>query len=599
MGNEKAPPPGPLGFFFFREPDSSIWVNGIGVFLTPGERGVMRVRHLGDLLSYFPGWYHYDLATAGREITLSPGGAGIDGSRLIWRRRLYRDPFTFRPVPHFISPSQVATLLTMSGGSYQGTPSGTGLIVLEPVRSPYTQPLTSLFYQDGFYGFEPVEFVHARKLNPTLNLTLGGFFPAWSGRLPNTRYQGRSLWGEVFQRWGTKSEVSISFQDGLHRTQIPFPLKERLNRRWDGDGEIIWRWGAHRWSLLHFYTSQTIFKESPLREWGRESGVVFFHQHLPFLALSGRFTRLNGTLGSNIQFTDWEGEGGVTLRKEGKGSGWWMQGGGERSLEGGVRGLGLIGGWLWIPPIGRFSTILSSQPMGASPRQLWGYYPPQLRPVDISEVLWDIFPTATIKGGKVSSSRLQSLQVKWLRGWRLGEGSLQLFYWDHHRPFIWKLERDTVIVPNHLNRRAGWGVDLGWRGFFRNWRIRGEAIKLWLDQDPPTRYPPTLPEPTFRAWGEVGWRRSFFEGTLEVDGLMRGWYYASVEYPLEERKKLGEEWKKLGGGYPLEFRVTARLMRFNLYYGVFNWNSYPFSLVPGYPIMHKEEYWGVEWTLVD
>ncbi|MFN3821420.1 MAG: hypothetical protein ACK4OO_03725 [bacterium] len=563
--------------------------------LSRWERAHVNLRHSADFLNNFAAWYLYDLGTLGQKLSLSPYGFGPDGHRLLFNNRFYRDPFSGRPAYLFLSPLQVGSVHILYGGSYEGLPAGVGLVVFEPLSFELEEPITHLSYRDGFYGFEPVEFVHSKKIGKGGELTFGGFFPAWSGRIPHSRYRGRSLWGRYQWFVAPKKKVSIYYQDGLHRTEIPYPLqKNQLFRRWDGDGEIQWKWGEERITRLNLFQSQTIEKANPLREWAREIGGSVFHQHSSHWGFSFWWANLEGILGENYPFSYWDGEVTSSLQ-------WVFDSGKLWALWGmsGTKGekfepVGSLGGEIQQSRLGILNFNLFHQVLWGSPRTRFAHYSSGNRPVDYTTILWTQYPNAAISGKKHSPSRVDGAQVKWMKSWgKEWEWTFSLFYWVHHNSFIWRLSSDTLISHDHLRWREGKGWSLVGKYLGRNWRGKGEFIWSQLDQSPLTWDPTIFPEPMRRAFLELGWHSQYLNERFEVDALVRGWYFAPFDHPL---KRMNE---KMGGGYPLEMRFAFRIARFQIYYGIWNVNDYRFFLVPQYPVMHKEEYWGIEWSLVN
>ncbi|MBM3329350.1 MAG: hypothetical protein FJY67_07760, partial [Calditrichaeota bacterium] len=291
---------------FFAYPSTSI-LDGPGAIwtLSPHSRAVTNVRHTGDLFRGDIRFYHPDLATPGREIVLSPLGMGEAYNRVLWRGRPWRMPGTWRGDLSLLPPNIVGSA-SSSTGTLDGA-SGAGLIALDPVRSFDDGPATALSYRTGFYGFEPVGFVHHRRVAASNYLRIGGFIPSSSGRFPHSAQHGRTLWSEIVNRLGSDGEVSLAFQSVRQGVEIPGTPVERQMTRGDVDLAI-----SHtpetgsKWSF-GLYRAETRLRELPVNEYGRETGGVVRWSRGDF-GMMARLTRSDGTLDGGIGYRVDDGE---------------------------------------------------------------------------------------------------------------------------------------------------------------------------------------------------------------------------------------------------------------------------------------------------
>ena len=125
------------------------------------------------------------------------------------------------------------------------------------------------------------------------------------------------------------------------------------------------------------------------------------------------------------------------------------------------------------------------------------------------------------------------------------------------------------------------------------YRAKISFVGTNLKEETSVIIPVAYREPGFKMIWEIGWHRNFWDNDFETDISLGGKYFGSFD-------AYGPNgWEKIGNAYPLDFRLTFRIRRMTLYYGVHNWNSYQYYLMPNYKMIHKEEYWGISWLLID
>ena len=163
------------------------------------------------------------------------------------------------------------------------------------------------------------------------------------------------------------------------------------------------------------------------------------------------------------------------------------------------------------------------------------------------------------------------------------------------------VNQDSLITPVELGKLNIAGGSFSARYDLNSYRITFSLFGTRKNQTAKGFQPVTFREPNFRMLLETGWHRTFFNGDFEADILMSGKYFNSFFYYSKTDSGETETylWRTLTQSYPLEFRLTARIKRFTLYYGVHNWNSYQYEQIPDYKMIHREEYWGIDWMLLN
>lgn len=553
--------------------------------LSPSQAATWNIRHTGDLFQGDLRFFHPDLVVAGRPVRLSPDGLGAQYARVIWRGRPMRDPWTFQADLGWLPTAFVGSARTTHTGIIDGVAVSAGGAALEVVQPQTNQPVTYLHHRDGFYDFAPVEFVHTRLIGKQMRLTAGGFFPSSAGRWPHANYGGQSLLGQVERSWENGSQVSVAFNDGRLRAEVPWSDSTRLLDRDELDLALSLPFGGHALEINAYDVRhrESYFGSGRGR---RESGLVFRGKASRFFS-SWRVSHFSGDVGEGHRIYRDELEvlvGGVRKTKAvrcglGVGFSGWIQDQLEPQGAVWVEGGGLKR-WSWrlsaarttpTPPLERFA----NQPADA------------LQPLP-SEPFTE--PERNLPG---KASPLSSVELTLSREWAGGLATATGFGWWTSRLVVGEAvpdsERKTLTADGaHL---TGWRV--AYRKIWGDWD--GEVAAVGF-QRRSRRMPQGgyfHPEPNLRASAAAGWHRSFFAGNLEADVRFTARWFGTFN------AWSGASWEELGGAYPLDARATVRIRRFTFYYGLHNWNSFPYYLVPGYRMMHREEYWGIHWTLLN
>jgi len=281
----------------------------------------------------------------------------------------------------------------------------------------------------------------------------------------------------------------------------------------------------------------------------------------------------------------------------------------------------MIGGYGWYPDrigltaaagietylskIGAFYGSFIQAVNPHSPEEMYAGYR-ENRPVDDLQPLWRlreelpvkgaILPVSGSMGGEIGFKSMFGITEEFdrLSPARVLTIDLAVFQRRDKNPIYWTIEGDSIIAPKTAHDRT----TVGWRGAL-HWHqnpFRASLKMIGMDREdlPERGVPVMIAEPTFRLMWELGWRQRYWGDDFEADVSLGGHYYNSFYSFADEA-----EWIKLGNAYPLDMKLSVRIRRFTLYWGMHNWNAYPYYLVPDYKMMHKEEYWGIHWLLID
>ncbi len=154
-------------------------------------------------------------------------------------------------------------------------------------------------------------------------------------------------------------------------------------------------------------------------------------------------------------------------------------------------------------------------------------------------------------------------------------------------PIRWREREDRVQAYNAAAEQASGAI--GWftfrpAGFLE---IGGTGSYLPLEAGQQRLFP----EVTGHTWIQL--RHLFAGGNLDMRLRFWGDFWGQRWFPVEAG------WEKIPDDFVLSGRISARLYGFRIYWGVNNIFDRDYALLPGYPMMHKEEVWGIAWNFRD
>jgi len=553
--------------------------------LSSGDRAILNLTSAQDLLHNDSRFFVPSLASPGQYGFLSANGAGLDETRLLWRGRPFRNQGDNRAHFELLPIRGIGSVSAATYGILDGFLSGGGIIHADPVDPEANSPVTILSYRKGYYNYEPVEFVHSRRLGANSFGILGGFFPNADGRLEHSSQTGETVYGGFTQRLNPEQKLVVSLMTVRNAVQMPFTDISRSTRR--NDSDVEWRYDQHRGDgyRMNLYRSETGIEEGEGGEYGREWGLVV------------RMSR--GVWGGMIRGAVVDGRllaadkvyrlGEVEASFGGRFAREWL----SCDISGGVTGwlpdrigptgFARIGGALWSGGGVYLSGKYTIDPH--SPQVMFANYG-TVRPVNPFDPAWGLSPDLPIKGEKLRVTRIYggSFGVADTSRW----GTIGLSLWNDRdeQSVVWGSVGDSVISPLSIQARSRIGWNGSYSGKFGYYRVFLSATgfnQTW-DGFPAGGVAPL--EPALRMVATVSWHRHFIENELETDiaasGFYLGGFNANTEYGVVQ----------IGNGIPFDLRATVRIKSFTLFYGLHNLNGSSYELIPGYKMMHKEEYWG-------
>jgi hypothetical protein len=448
-------------------------------------------------------------------------------------------------------------------------------------------PLTAIYHRDGFYDFAPVEFIHSRRLWSDLYFTGGGMIPSSRGKFAHAAYTGQVLMADLARRIWNWGELEMSVATGKHRTELAFADSVRTIHRSDFDLHFKTAGDSSRRMEMNLYSVRQEVSYGGLGREGREAGFVGRVSRGPvgaFLRVSGlsgafpgQWRRRELELASSASLTGAKGVFAWGLM--GGATGWWPKGIGLAAAA--------CGRWSPNPQmelVAQFTQCPAPRPLQelpGSPLLLTDVFRPDEYTIPDSSA--GVLPMAVARNACLGVQH----QIPF------GRVDLMGFAGSDLRPAIWHIEPDSAVTLKSIPKRTSIGMQLTVRiqpGRFRAILAVAEFERRGSGMESGDFL---YPQPPLQGRWEFGWHNLFWNSAFEADVCLGGKYYRPF-YGWNRGR--GE---RLGGAYPMDFRITARIYRFNLYYGIHNWNAYPYYLVPGYKMMHREEYWGVNWLFVD
>lgn len=573
---------------------------GSSYYILPIHFATLNLEHSGDLFGLNPLLFHPDLVTGGRQVFISSLYQGPQGSRAYWRGRPFRDVRTGRSDLSLLPLAGIGGARAELWGGLNGAVSPGAVIDFQPLELESSVPLTYLTHRDGFYGFEPVEFVHSRQVGSRSFLTAGGLIPASRGRFSHAEYTGHILYGELSWTLNGSDKLSFAYLSNINKTNIPFSTDRYKTDRSDLDIGYTFHKGKSTRIAANAYHTESMTKLGVLDDYGREVG---FDLRIIKETCGGyiRFSRLDGRLAgvSDFNLTEFEGSigwhrrfGFLDLRALVGGYGWYP----ER-----IRTVLALGAEADIQPLGEIFIQFKQSPEPHSPEMMFAEYSSD-RPHDDFNPAWTAYPDRPIIGAKKPVTINRSGRTGIRRDIGFGEIEIAGFSSIDVNPVIWNVKYDSVeydsikydsyITLIDLKRRYCYGWTASWLYRENPFHATLSLVGTDHNEESSTVVPITYREPIFKLVWEIGWHRSFWENQFETDISLSGKYYGSF-YAYGDN-----DWEKLGGAYPVDFRLTFRIRRFTFYWGLHNLNSYQYSLVPGYKMIHREEYWGVNWLLL-
>jgi len=576
--------------------------------LTSTHRNLLNITNSSDLLSSEISSFSPSLGVDGRETALSINGIGPEGTRLEWRGRPMRNPRNCRADFNRISPLSIGAVRSASSSMLSGVIGTGGTVEFSPIRFNSEDPVTALHHRDGYYGYEPVEFIHSRRILSGTYITTGGYFANTGGKVEHSRHEGHIIWGELTHQLTGNSIISATMMNRRDKTGIT--LTDRTinfnDNDWDLEYDLILKDSSN--INISGYRTWRTEDEAGFHDYVREAGIdVKFSDAICEI---GEFSL--GSVGADIRIgrldIEFPDENDVLLTEIEASAGW-------RNQYNKFSMWAIAGGYGWGPDRIRlnwnsgleyFTTRFGSGHVSFSqavnphsPEIMFADYKEE-RPSDDLIPMWRVWPELPIKGKLLPVSISINQEIGWkyevdnselLPGFSHLHFDVTAFRTELRNPVVWTVENNNLLTPFTAKDRliTGWRSNL--RLQYRQYRGSISMIGLNREDQIERGVPILSAEPTLRMNWEAGWHIFHWGDDFEGDISLGGQFYNSfISFGVDS-------WERIGGAYPLDFKLSMRIYGFTLYWGLHNWNSYVYRLVPGYKMIHKEEYFGIHWLL--
>ena len=584
----------PIPFRFghpFYDPDyvTSPLDGGILYLLSPLKYATCNYEHVGDFTWFNPEFFQPDLVTSGSNVFLSSLYSGPRGTRALWQGRPFRDGRTSRADLSLIPPAYIGGMRTTHWGALNGVIAPGAVVDFLPLRSRNDNPLTYISHCEGFYAFAPVEFMHTRRIGTGTYVTAGGLIPSSRGRWANARHTGHILYAGVETMLDSLNRLDFNYMSNLNRHEIPFTETSDKIRRGDLDVSLERKISDASNLNLSFYRTESDIRLDTLKNYSRELGMGLRFTHRT-IGGNLRLSHLDGELPGGAEYDLKEFEGTLGMRLDLDGLKIWLLGGGYGWLPDRVKPVASSSIEYSAAKIGDLFIELKQSVDPHSPEMMYAVYDTS-RPRDEFEPAWNLDTGLPVMGADKPPTIHRGGRVGIRRIIPYGEVETAFFGGYDVHPVVWSVVPDSAISLASLDERYSYGWQTTWRYRQEPYRALLSFVGMNLREESNVFVPVELREPGLRILFETGWHRSFWNDEFEADISLSGKYYGrfSAYGP--------NGWEKLGPAYPLDFRATFRIRHFTFYYGVHNWNSFQYHLVPGYKMIHKEEYWGINWLL--
>ncbi len=544
----------------------------------------------GDWISMMPGFYPLDQGGYAQPFRGQIMGLSQQTVSLHFRGRLVEDHLLGTPEFGLIPPESI------TGISFNPiSPQSSGAIINADLRVLTPSPPSSrIATRDGFYGLGMVDFDLAEKVSPVLVLNGGGRVSTYGGRLYNGKGYGLNLRTEVVwldsNRIAEKSE-RIKGWWGISQSNIisgvPFENITYNRERYETDAVLYW----HRFVFRTYgFQQRETYGSGDADSWdelGVAIGSSIGNQRL------GAEVNLHGNAAQwRFKTMDWSTT---------------SFGGAETYFKWGIFNalkLESTAGMKWSDDfyperhlgVGAEVRIKSSVTLFANAAQHQrrpsrfesaADFAPETHYLPYSPVFYQ-YPDLNVKGnGNLENETYNKIAVGGRVDMEVLSGAVSFCQYRIEDPITWQLLEGKIRSCNAEDEEAAGG--LGWMILrpFTGLQIGGTGSFLPLESGERRLFP----EAMGHTW--IQYRQLLFEDDLDL--RLRVWedFWGQRWFPVPGG------WLKMKDNYVLSARIGARLYGFHIYWGINNILDEDYELVPGFPMMHKEEILGISWNFIN
>ncbi len=556
----------------------------------------------GDKAARLPGQYSRDFHLyAQPQYLIVPGGSGRDLA-VSFRGRPYGDPLTDATNFATISPEEISAIYHTPAWLGPGQASSGPVMALQPHDRYPEKPLTRIIYRQSLYGYGRADWRVAHRPNELLAYHIGVNIGEYEGRYPNTYANTSHLRAGLLESIRGVGRLNLYWMQYRNKYGEPRTTDERNIHR--NDVDVVFSGGV------------------PGEGSYRELGLWYVRNTRKYGAFSEDGNRLGGrVVWKEYRLKDHE----IVLRADL-----------ERTAARFVRRPTEIDpqGRRWVAGLGGGDEF---QRGWLTVRlHLRGEYSLRAGIPDTTEAATDLRVGGSLYGDfgpEVGPGALGLVS----RSWRWPSLDESFGYWSVDDPERWMdrapLPQGTLYyrgnpalepvmstfagggVRYHFDRRGTVRLTAG----VRNWsdpieivyagsdtytrRNLGSvtALELQAYGDVPVWGPVSVagawtysdgveqgdPVPETWGWGSLRVDQQFYNGQLQVRLAANGTYYDETTY----QNQLNES------AFFVDGVLRIRVLAFEVNYGRTNLLEQKYEHFPGYPAMHRGEFWGVRWHL--
>lgn len=560
-----------------------------GLVLDDFDLGDFDYEETADWINLMPGVYPLDVGEFHQPYRVLFLGLSPKVTTYRYRGRVLSDPLLGSPETALIPPSALSEL------EYDAfSIAGSGPEITATLRDLSPLPPTSrIAHRDGFYGMSYVDFGISQMITPSWRLNGGGRIANFNGRIGNTESYGLNLRAEVV--WWDSSDAKAD-SSGLwgwwgisqneRKSGVPYKTYDHNTKRYDTDIVLFWKKNQ-----FHLYGLQQSETYNNNEDGWEETGIILnrdFNQLMKGISVEAR-AQLGRWKLSNREWAVTSGGGGTVkgffeanhfLRFDG-------QAGVDLSDDyDPARHLGLQVSRDIFQILSGFASVTNHQyfpsrfESNASYEADEHYYPYSL-------VFWQypdlpVAGDADLKNETITSYKvginLQSDKLK---------GQLGAIHYNLTDPIAWIVD-DGKIRSINADAENSTGA-IGWLRYYIIPQIEFGATGSYLPIDDNEKR--MTPEVSAHSW--LQYKLLLFHDHLDL--RFRLWLDA-----------WGERNLPVPGGWvdaPLDLvtsgRINARIYNFQIYYNVLNMFDLKYELLPGYPMIHREEVLGISWVFTN
>jgi uncharacterized membrane protein len=560
-------------------------------FLEPG------IEDIGDVLRYLPGTYPYDMATFGAYAGIWMRGQtprkttySLDGRVLNHRRNGMADL-------NEITVEEIEKVFTEPGVPDPHPPSTGGDIGFRSYLPMRDVPFSRVALRAGYYGFTTVDFHIAQRFYGNWSANLVGQIGYFEDKGDSTDVESAHFRAHLTHKPTPLWSGRISYYHYRAKNQIPYPSGHHKSVRNDLILSVARRLKPAGQTRLEFQSWITdihqndldVFHESEARLGGQLRAVA------PVCSTGSAWVGLFAE-GWEIEAENDPSEQDVEIR---------AFGGATVPITSGLTASSSVLYAVYDSGIDEpaASTAITLYPLSwikLTGSGEWSFRAPSyfesfghgrlsLRDDLVEPALRLALGDTLIPPSELCPERSQTFS---------GEVTLSL-PWSFRLSFgAFRIELSDPIVYRQIEYghiQAQNGATTAWQGSHVacQWTVWDslELTGTWNFND--AIDDPDAIVPQHSGWTALTYRRTFFQGDLRMIGRIEGKYWGERTLTRSLRTYTAPEAKVFN------FRISATIKDVTLFWGMNNMASERYQLLGGYPMIHREDIFGVRWNFLD